>query len=67
MRTHSYAVRVVFNLSAYLEDHRNSAVYRVRAENATAAMLRARWVSGAPVAMEAERIELVQTPELEAC
>lgn len=65
--THSYAVRVVRNLSAYLEDHRNSELYRLRAANATAAMLAARWVSGAPVAMEAERIEPttapVQTPE----
>ncbi|MFN7883632.1 MAG: hypothetical protein ACK5PF_11550 [bacterium] len=64
--THSYAVRVVRNLSAYLEDHRNCEIYRVRATNATAAMLGARRVSGAAVAMDATRIEpvaTVQTPE----
>jgi hypothetical protein len=61
--THSYAVRVVRNLSAYLEDHRNCEIYRVRATNATAAMLGARRVSGAAVAMDATRIEPVQTPE----
>lgn len=60
--THSYAVRVVRNLSAYLEDHRNSTVYRVRAENATCAMAAALWVSGAPVAIEVERIEPVPAP-----
>ena len=54
---HSYVVRVVRNVSAYLEDHRNSETYRVRAVNAMHAQLAARFVSGAAVAMEPVRIE----------
>ena len=65
---HSYRVPVVRNVSTYTGIDRHTEHVRVRANNAVDAALRARWVTGAQVALLPERIEprRVQTSAVEA-
>lgn len=61
---HSYRVPIVRDLAAYTGIDEHTETIRVRAASAIHAALCARWVTGAAVALEPQRI--VQAPAQEA-